>query len=96
MVTWPPFLYQNYYKGGQVTKPIVKNILLTIVRMSFKELKVFSSWAILASADIKAFVWSHLPAYMLLLIGLTLFYTQCKVFLFSITFTRYIGNYVHI
>ena len=26
-VTWPPFLYQDYYKGGQVTKPIVKNML---------------------------------------------------------------------
>ena len=24
LVTWPPFLYQHYYKGGQVTKPIVK------------------------------------------------------------------------
>ena len=23
-VTWAPFLYQNYYKGGQVTKSIVK------------------------------------------------------------------------
>ena len=22
-VTWPPFLYQNYYKGGQVTNQII-------------------------------------------------------------------------
>ena len=22
-VTWPPFLHHHYYKGGQVTKPIM-------------------------------------------------------------------------
>ena len=22
-VTWPPFLHHHYYKGGQVTKPII-------------------------------------------------------------------------
>ena len=30
-VTWPPSLYQNYYKGGQVTKPIMKNIYFKLL-----------------------------------------------------------------
>ena len=53
------FLYQNYYKGGQVTKLIVKNDAINYC----KELNVFDNF--LASADIKAL----LPACMLLLIG---------------------------
>ena len=29
-VTWPPFLHHHYYKGGQVTKPII------VVKICFK------------------------------------------------------------
>ena len=32
-VTWPPFLYQNYYKGGQVTKPII-NLMKICYKLS--------------------------------------------------------------
>ena len=46
------FLYQNYYKGSQVTKPII------LVKTCYKLLYVFKTSLIgdfLASADIKAF-----------------------------------------
>ena len=33
-VTWPPFLYQNYYKDGEATKPI------TFVKICYKLLYV--------------------------------------------------------
>ena len=33
-VTWTPFLYRTYYKGGQVTKPII------LVKMRYKLLYV--------------------------------------------------------
>ena len=29
-VTWPPFLYQNYYKDGQVLKPYLFTRLVPI------------------------------------------------------------------
>ena len=75
-VTWPHFLYQNYYTGGQVTRPIVKNMLYIIVRMSFKELKVFLIKYVTSWPHWYQSFWLHLPAYMLLLIGLALLYTQ--------------------
>ena len=33
-VTWPPFSYHHYYKGGQVTKPII------VVKICYKLLYV--------------------------------------------------------
>ena len=51
-VTWPPFLCQPCYKGGQVTNPII------LVKTCYKTI-VFNSSSLmgefLASADIKAF-----------------------------------------
>ena len=56
-VTWPPFLCQPCYKGGQMTNPIilVKTYYKTIVfyLSSLKHLSVIGDF--LASADIKAF-----------------------------------------
>ena len=65
------FLYQNYYKGGQVTKSIMKICykLLYVIQGVKSTFDKVTSWPQLISR-------SHLPACMLLLIGLTLFYTQ--------------------
>ena len=54
-VTWPPFLYQHYYKGGQVTKPIMKMCykLLHVIQGVKKYFDKVTNF--LASADIKAF-----------------------------------------
>ena len=56
-VTWPPFSYQDYYKGGQVTKPIILvkifYKLLYVIQVVFKTSLIFSDF--LASADIKDF-----------------------------------------
>ena len=77
-VTWPPFSHHRFIinKGGQVTKPII------VVKICYKLLyiiqvvkKRFLISNFLASTDIKVFGHTYLFA-MLLLIGLTLFYTQ--------------------
>ena len=47
-VTWPPFSCQNYYKGGQVTKPI------TLVKICYKLLYIILKELIFTS-DIKLF-----------------------------------------
>ena len=77
-VTWPPFLHHHYYKGGQVTKPII------VVKICYKLLYVIQVVLIsnfLVSADIKVFGRTYLFT-MLLLIDLALFIP--RVFLFSI------------
>ena len=54
-VTWPPFSYHHYYKGGQVTKPII------VVKICYKLLyiiqvvKKFLISNFLASANIIVF-----------------------------------------
>ena len=72
-VTWPPFFVPKYYKGGQVTKPII------LVKICYKLLYVIQGVEnkvtnFLASADIRVFGRTCLLT-MLLLITLTLFYT---------------------
>ena len=76
-VTWPPFLHHHYYKGAQVTKPIV------VVKIYFKLFyviqvvkKIFDKYLLgLSYVDIKVFGRTYLFT-MLLLIGLALFYTH--------------------
>ena len=53
-VTWPPFMYQNYYEGGQLSdKANCEEYAINYCSMSFKELKVFfdkvTSWPQLIS-----------------------------------------------
>ena len=42
-VTWPPFLYHHYYKGGQVTKPnmVVKTCYELLYVIQVASLKNF-------------------------------------------------------
>ena len=74
-VTWPPFLYHHYYKGGQVTKPII------VVRIHCKLIVIQAAKRILvnnflALVDIKAFcrICTHLQCCFFL--ASHLFYTQ--------------------
>ena len=60
-VTWPPLSYHHYYKGDQVTKPII------VVKICYKLLYViqvvkkrFLINNFLASADIKVFGRTHI------------------------------------
>ena len=62
-VTWPPFSHHHYYKGGQVTKPIIVvktcyKLLYVIQVRSLK--KLISKYNFLASADIKVFGCTYL------------------------------------
>ena len=86
----PTFFVQNYYKGGQVTKPIICICEAINYCMSFKNYfkekchlrrKYFRQSNFLASVDIKVFGHTCLFA-MLLLIGLT--FSAPRVILFSI------------
>ena len=80
----PKLLY--YYKGGQVTKPI---ILVKICHKSFKDLKKYFDKVTAWHQNF----WSHLYLFaMVLLIGLAHF--MLKVFLFSIAIHSYIRTYV--
>ena len=58
-VTWPPFSHHHYYKGGQVTKPImvVKTCykLLYVIQVVKKLISNF-----LALADVKVFDRTYL------------------------------------
>ena len=76
-VTWPLFLYQHYYKGGQVTKPIILVKYAINYFISFKEFKIFliKYNNFLASANIKVLVTPTYLFAMLLLIGLATLYT---------------------
>ena len=69
-VTWPPFSYHHYYKGGQVTKPII------LVKIYYKLLYVIQ--ANLALDDIKVF--GH--TYLFTMLASQIF--TSRVFLFSI------------
>ena len=51
-VTWPPFSYLNYYKGGQVTNPIIfMKICYKLIQDGNKtdleicNLAIFSKWS---------------------------------------------------
>ena len=78
-ITWPLFSHLNYYKGGQVTKPIILvKICYELLHVNdiIQGVKYFDSKSnFLASADIKVFGRPCLFA-MLLLNGLSLFYIQ--------------------
>ena len=79
-VTWPPFLYQNYYKGGQVTNPIVKiwyKLLYVIlgVKSIFDEV---TSWPQLISKLLAASACLHAAS------DWPRSYFTPKVFLFSL------------
>ena len=79
-ITWPPFLYQNYYKGGQVTKPIVKICykLLYIIQGVKSIFDKVASWPQLMSYLLVAPVCLHVVSDWP-----RAFFTP-KVFLFSI------------
>ena len=82
-VTWPPFICQNYYKGGQMTKPII----CTCEIYAFYKLNVIQGvensfgkvtfWPQLISE----FLVAHACMFaMLLLIGLAPFYAPGVLF----------------
>ena len=79
-------------KLGQVTKPIVKiwYKLLYVIQ------GVKSIFNFLASADIKAFGRTCMPACVLLLIGLGLFYTQGVLLSISLLFVNKYHYFVEV
>ena len=52
-VTWPPFSYQDYYRGGKVTMPV------TLVKICYTLLYVIR---VIEVTDIKAFGCIYVPA----------------------------------